>query len=150
MSWKRYRLRKHWYFQDISQRGEKMVRNSFFVRLLSITSLYQKRKDKKIPNNCLFGISISKSILKKAVQRNVCKREIKTMLIQHLRIFENSCGTGKNHPHLAFIISIRPGYLENSSLLNKEILYKLLFFVYNKRGEVVGEKKNGFFSYKKG
>ncbi|MDR1670618.1 MAG: ribonuclease P protein component [Spiroplasmataceae bacterium] len=113
--WKPYRLRKNWQFQGIITSGQKIVNSSFVIFFFS----------NKL-NNCQFGISTPKKIIKRAVDRNYCKRQIREMLIKHLKNNQNSCQMNDNHTHYDFVIITRYFYLENEFQVNQKNLYKLL------------------------
>ena len=122
MLWKPYRLRKNWQFQEIIK-GKQKVFNTSFVIFLAKNNL----------NNCQFGISIPQKIVKKAVDRNYYKRQIRNMLMLHLKKNNDSCQVTNNHSHYNLVIIIRYPYLENNFQTNQENLYKLLFFAYKKK-----------------
>src|SRR6185437_11264156 len=77
-------------------------------------------------SNCQFGISTPKKLVKKAVDRNRLKRQIRDMLISHLKRHHDSCQTDDNHFHCNLVIIIRYTYLENNFSTNQKNLYKLL------------------------
>src|SRR5689334_11026138 len=96
--------------------------NSIFVVFLVANKL----------NNCQFGISTPKKIVKKAVDRNRCKRQIREILIKHLKKNQDSCQSDNNHTHHNLVIIIRNAYLENDFQTNQKNLYKLLDLIYRK------------------
>lgn len=122
MLWKPYRLRKSWQFQAIIEKGKKVANPSFVI--FSV----QNGLD-----NCQFGISVPQKLVKKAVDRNYYKRQVRSMLILHLKEHNNSCQTENNHLHYNFIIIIRYPYLDNDFQVNQKNLYKLLFFIYQRK-----------------
>lgn len=83
--------------------------------------------------NCQFGISVPQKLVKKAVDRNYYKRQIRNMIILHLKKYQNSCQTEVNHSHFSFVLIIRYPYLDNNFATNQENLYKLLFFIYRQK-----------------
>ena len=95
--------------------GQKIVNASFVV--FSV--------ENKL-NNCQFGISTPKKMVKKAVDRNRFKRQVREMLITHLKNHQNSCQTSTNHSHCNLVIIIRYPYLESDFATNQKNLYKLL------------------------
>lgn len=113
--WKPYRLRKNWQFQKIITDGQKIV-NASFVIFLAPNKL----------DNCQFGISTPKKLVKKAVGRNKYKRQIRDMLIKHLKKNQDSCQINDNHMHYDFVIIIRHSYLANDFQTNQKNLYKLI------------------------
>jgi len=115
MLWRPYRLRKNWQFQEIITSGRKTV-NSSFVLFSVVNNL----------KNCRFGISTPKKLVKKAVDRNRFKRQIRDMLISHLKKHHDGCQTSDNHSHYNFVIIVRYPYLENDFQTNQKNLYKLL------------------------
>lgn len=82
-------------------------------------------------SNCRFGISIPQKLVKKSVERNCYKRQIRSMLIQHLKKYNDSCQTSNKHFHYNLIIIIRLTYLSNDFIVNRESLYELLERVSN-------------------
>ena len=122
MLWKPYRLRKNWQFQEIIKAGKK-VANPSFVIFSTENNL----------DNCQFGISIPQKLVKKAVDRNYYKRQIRNMLILHLKENNDNCKVDDNHSHYNFVIIIRYLYLENDFQTNQKNLYKLLFFIYKRK-----------------
>ncbi|WNE41180.1 MAG: Ribonuclease P protein component [Mycoplasmataceae bacterium] len=130
--WRPYRLRKNWQFQEIITDGQKLVNDSFVAFLFA----------NKI-ENCQFGISTPKKIIKKAVDRNHYKRQIRDMLIKFLKKNQDSCQTKENHNHFSFVIIVRYSYLENDFQTNQKNLYKLLDYGYARI------KENSTFETKK-
>jgi ribonuclease P protein component len=96
-------------------KGQKIVNASFVV--FSV---------KNKLNNCQFGISIPKKLVKKAVDRNRFKRQVREMLITHLKNHQDSCKISTNHSHYNFVIIVRYPYLESDFATNQKNLYKLL------------------------
>jgi ribonuclease P protein component len=121
MLWKPYRLRKSQQFQEIISAGQKVSNRNFSIFLT------RNKLD-----NCQFGISTPQKIVKKAVERNYYKRQIRHMLISHLQKYNESCRIDDSHLHYNLIIILRSSYLENDFTTNQESLYKLLFFAYRK------------------
>ncbi|WNE40060.1 MAG: Ribonuclease P protein component [Mycoplasmataceae bacterium] len=119
--WKPYRLRKNWQFQEIITDGQKIVNASFVIFLVS----------NKL-DNCQFGISTPKKLVKKAVGRNKYKRQIRDMLIKYLKKNQDSCQINDNHKHYDFVIIIRHSYLENDFQTNQKNLYKLMELAHRK------------------
>ncbi|KLL05328.1 MAG: ribonuclease P [Mycoplasmataceae bacterium RV_VA103A] len=115
MLWRPYRLRKNWQFQSIITKGKKLV-NSSFVLFFQTNNL----------NNCQFGISTPKKLLKKAVERNRYKRQVREMIISYLKKNQDSCQTNENHFHSNFVVIIRYPYLDLDFATNRKNLYKLL------------------------
>jgi ribonuclease P protein component len=96
-------------------KGQKIVNPSFV--LFSVANNL---------NSCQFGISTPKKLLKKAVDRNRYKRQIRDMLISHLKKHQDSCQISDKHAHNNFVIIIRYPYLDNDFSTNQKNLYKLL------------------------
>ena len=115
MLWKPYRLRKNWQFQEIIVGGQKIANPSFVI--FSV---------KNNLNNCQFGISTPQKLIKKAVDRNRYKRQVRDMIITHLKKHDDSCQINDNHSHCNFVIIIRYPYLDNDFATNQKNLYKLL------------------------
>ncbi|MEG7978526.1 MAG: ribonuclease P protein component [Mollicutes bacterium UO1] len=82
--------------------------------------------------NCHFGISTPQKLIKKAVDRNRYKRQVRDMIISHLKKHADSCQINDNHIHCNFVIIIRYPYLENDFATNQKNLYKLLLADSNK------------------
>jgi ribonuclease P protein component len=114
-------LRKNWEFQKIITHGQKVGNRNFTIFA---------RKNQL--NNCQFGISIPQHFVKKAVQRNYYKRQIRNMLIQHLKKHNDSCQITANHRHHNLVIIIRPAYLDQDFATNCESLFQLLMLAYLK------------------
>jgi ribonuclease P protein component len=119
--WKPYRLRKNWQFQEIITEGQKIVNASFVIFLVA----------NKL-DNCQFGISTPKKLVKKAVGRNKYKRQIRDMLIKHLKKNQDSCQINGNHEHHDFVIIIRHSYLGGDFQNNQKNLYKLMELAHRK------------------
>jgi ribonuclease P protein component len=115
--WRPYRLRKNWQFQKVIMSGQKIANPSFVIFFV-----------KNDLNNCQFGISTPQKLIKKAVDRNYYKRQIRDMLILHLKKYQDSCQTSDNHSHFNFVIIVRYSYLEIDFATNQKNLYKLLLF----------------------
>lgn len=130
MLWKPYHLRKNWEFQKIIHHGRKSGNRNFTI----FTAPNQL-------NNCQFGISIPQHWVKKAVQRNRYKRQIRNMLIQHLKKHNDGCRITTNHQHHNLIIIIRPAYLDQDFTTNRESLFQLLAFVYRKSSRNSSDNK---------
>jgi ribonuclease P protein component len=122
MLWKPYRLRKNWQFQEIIKLGQKTFNHSFVI--FSV----QNKLD-----NCQFGISVPQKLVKKAVDRNYYKRQIRNMLILNLKEHHDSCKLDNEHSHRKFVIIVRHLYLQNDFQTNQKNLYKLLFFIYKRK-----------------
>ena len=118
MLWKPYRLRKNWQFQEIIKLGQKFSNHSFIV--FSV----QNKLD-----NCQFGISVPQKMVKKAVERNRYKRQIRNMLMLRLKENSDSCQASDKHYHGNFVIIVRHLYLEKDFQTNQKNLYKLLTFI---------------------
>jgi len=120
MLWKFHRLCKNWQFQYLIEKGQKISNSIFIIYLLK-----NEKKDEKfyreLNNNCLLGISIPKSLVKKAVKRNLYKRQIRNMLISYFQ--KNSCLI--HYQHFVIIIIIKKNYLENSFFNNQLELYNM-------------------------
>ena len=84
-------------------------------------------------DNCQFGISVPQKLVKKAVDRNYYKRQIRNMLILHLKEHNDSCQVDNNHTHYNFVIITRYLYLESDFPTNQKNLYKLLSFIYQRK-----------------
>jgi len=130
MLWKPYRLRKNWQFKEIIKGGKKVNNASF-----SIFSIENNLE------NCQFGISIPQKLVKKAVDRNYYKRQIRNMLIFHLKEHNDTCQVNNDHIHYNFVIIIRYFYLESSFQINQKKLNKLLFFIYEEKIIIYDTKK---------
>ena len=134
--WRPYRLRKDWQFKDIIiEEGQKVVNLSFTIFFA--------------PNNhcnCRFGISTPKKLINLATDRNFYKRQVKGMLISHLKSEEkkqlNSCQTSTEHSHFDLVIIIRHPYLKNDFVTNQKNLYKLLDLVDRMKGQSDGRNYN--------
>lgn len=125
MLWKPYRLRKNWEFQKIIAQSPPVSNRNF--RIFGAESQL---------NNCQFGISIPRKLVKKAVNRNYYKRQIRNILIYWLKKQNDSCQITANHRHYNLVIIIRPAYLENNFATNQESLNKLLFFAISKKNSI--------------
>jgi ribonuclease P protein component len=72
-------------------------------------------------------------LFKLATDRNFYKRQVKSMLISHLKSGEgkkaDSCQTSTEHSHSDLVIIIRYPYLKNDFVTNQKNLYKLLDLV---------------------
>ncbi|CAG8455563.1 21726_t:CDS:2 [Gigaspora margarita] len=64
---------------------------------------------------------IPRKIVKKATDRNYYKRQIRSILIQHLKIHNDSCHIAKNHLHSNLVLILRPAYLNQDFAANREI-----------------------------
>lgn len=90
-----YRLRKSWEFAEVIEKGKKIISSGIVI-------FYFPNQ----LNNCRFGISVPRKLVKKAAQRNYYKRQVKSILIKH----KDFCQTlPLNHYNL--VIIIRPGFL---------------------------------------
>ncbi|CFW93122.1 Ribonuclease P protein component [endosymbiont DhMRE of Dentiscutata heterogama] len=125
MLWRPHRLRKNWQFQTIITKGKKLVNPSFVVFFLANNL-----------NNCQFGISTPKKLLKKAVERNRYKRQVREMIISYLKKNQDSCQTNGNHSHNNFVVIIRYPYLDLDFATNQKNLHKLLISA--------SQQKNGY------
>jgi len=130
MLWKPYRLRKNWQFKEIIKKGKKVNNASF-----SIFSIENNLE------NCQFGISIPQKLVKKAVDRNYYKRQIRNMLIFHLKEHNDTCQINNDHIHYNFIIIIRYFYLESSFQINQKKLNRLLFLIYEQKNNNIWWQK---------
>jgi len=130
MLWRPYRLRKNWQFQEIIMKGQKIVNPSFVV--FSVANNF---------NNCQFGISTPKKLIKKAVDRNRFKRQVRDMLISYLKKNSDSCQISDNHLHYNFVIIIRYPYLENDFQVNQKNLYKLLLSASQEKSNSLPKKE---------
>ena len=123
MLWKPYRLRKDWQFRNIIVEGGQKIFNPSFTIFFTTND----------SNNCRFGISIPQKLVKLATDRNFYKRQVREMLIFHLKSKEskqsNSCQTDTEHRHIDFVIIVRYLYLKNNFPTNQENLYKLLSLI---------------------
>ena len=123
MRWKSYRLRKDWQFENIITEGGQKAVNPSFTIFFTIND----------HSNCRFGISTPKKLIKLATDRNFYKRQVKGMMISHLKSGEkkqsNSCQTITEHLHSDLVIIISYSYLKNNFATNQENLYKLLNLV---------------------
>ena len=131
MIWKPYRLRKNWQFQAVIKGGQRLANPSFVIFSVENTL-----------DNCLFGISAPQKLVKKAVDRNYYKRQIRNMIILRLKENINSCQIRSAHQHRNFVIIVRRLYLENDFATNQRNLYKLWSLVYEKRNSITYEKRD--------
>ena len=131
MIWKPYRLRKNWQFQAVIKGGQRLANPSFAIFSVENTL-----------DNCLFGISAPQKLVKKAVDRNYYKRQIRNMIILRLKENNNSCQIKSVHQHRNFVIIVRRFYLENDFATNQRNLYKLWSLAYEKRNSITYEKRN--------
>src|SRR5688500_9619174 len=72
-------------------------------------------------NNCCFGISVPRKIVKLATKRNLYKRQVYSMLISYLKNYGSVCRS-KESFHYDFFIIIGSLYLENDFETNKKKL----------------------------
>src|SRR5271156_4458074 len=93
---KSYRLRKNWQFQKIIEAKRRIFNDSFVIFWTANNQV-----------NCQFGISIPRKLVKKAVDRNYYKRQIRHMLLLHLKKRNYSCQTIPPHFHSNLVIIIR-------------------------------------------
>ncbi|WP_425451147.1 ribonuclease P protein component [endosymbiont GvMRE of Glomus versiforme] len=138
MLWKPYRLRKNWMFQAIiKDKSKKRLINSSFLVFATKNSL----------NNCKFGISIPKKMLKGSfknkkksfsVKRNKFKRQIREIIIRYLKLNNNSCWTSVNHIHYNLVIIIRHHYLNSDFSTNQINLNNLFCLIF---GNTIGNEK---------
>ena len=91
-------------------------------------------------NNCRFGISTPIKLIKLATDRNFYKRQVRGMLISHLKEHHDSCQISDNHLHYDFVIIIRYSYLKNDFPTNQDNLYKLLLSAYREKSNFQPEK----------
>lgn len=122
MIWKPYRLRKNWQFQAVIKGGQRLV-NPSFVIFSAESNL----------SNCLFGISVPQKLVKKAVDRNYYKRQIRNMIILFLKKNNDNCQRGNVHQHRNFVIIVRHFYLANDFATNQRNLYKLWSLTFERR-----------------
>lgn len=84
-------------------------------------------------NNCRFGVTVPQKLVRLATGRNLYKRQVKSMLISHLKSEEkktpNSCQTTAEHSHSDLVIIIRHSYLKSDFATNQKKLYNLLDLV---------------------
>jgi len=130
MIWKPYRLRKNWQFQAVIKSGQRLVNPSF------TTFSVENNLD-----NCLFGISVPQKLVKKAVDRNYYKRQIRNMIILRLKESNTSCQITNVHQHRNFVIIVRHFYLESDFSTNRRNLYKLWSSTYEKNFNNIWKEK---------
>lgn len=124
MLWKFYKLRKNWQFQAIIKKSKKIFDKNFNI-------FFDKNKSK----NCRFGISIPQKMIKKSVERNYLKRQIRNILIIYLKNNNNCIENFKknsDHFHSNIVIIIKKSYLNNKFENNKENLEKLIDLISEK------------------
>ena len=153
--WRPYRLRKVWQFKDVITKEQKLVNPSFTIFFAANNH-----------DNCRYGIAIPKKLIKLAVDRNLYKRQIRGMLIFHLKSDlkkkMNSCQTDPQHSHSDLVIIIRYPYLKNDFAANQENLYKLLTLIdhskdypttktnfRNRKNNIYDAKKKAKFQFRK-
>ncbi len=73
-------LKKNKEFKLVFKKGKNIRSSSLYVRYISRDKL---KPDFYAKNNSIFGITISKKISKKAVDRNLLKRRIKSIIQQN-------------------------------------------------------------------
>jgi len=98
-------------------------------------------------NNCRFGISIPRKGVKKATQRNYCKRQIKNMLTFSLKKDRDTCQFSQPN-HYDLVIIIRSGFLTTDQFAAKQkSLVELLASISQKELCSVNLTKNKRISY---
>jgi len=98
-------------------------------------------------NNCRFGISIPRKGVKKATQRNYCKRQIKNMLTFSLKKDRDTCQFSQPN-HYDLVIIIRSGFLTTDQFATKQkSLVELLASISQKELCSVNLTKNKRISY---
>lgn len=137
--WNNYRLRKTQEFQEIIKKRRKIFNNQLII-------FYSEKKDKE---NCRFGISIPKKIVKKAVYRNKYKRQIKSILISIIKEKSNPLRRISNWD---LVLVIKENFIKENFQKNKDDLKKLLnFFIWknnnsqsrsNFKNQIKKEKRN--------
>jgi|SRR4051812_3283483 len=116
-----YRLRKTWEFAKTIEKSKKVV-NSGFVIFCSPSQL----------NNCRYGISIPRKLVKKAVQRNHYKRQIKNILLKYKDVCQNLSSS-----HYNLVIIVRPGFLAIDQFFAKQkSLVELLDSIFQREPEL--------------
>lgn len=116
-----YRLRKTWEFAKAIEKNKKVV-NSGFVIFCSPSQL----------NNCRYGISIPRKLVKKAVQRNHYKRQIKNILAKYKNVCQNLSSS-----HYNLVIIVRPGFLAIDQFFAKQnSLVELLDSIFQREPEL--------------
>lgn len=116
--WNIHRLRKTREFSSVISQGKKAINQNFLI------SCSHNKLD-----NCRFGISIPRKLVKKAVKRNYYKRQIRNMLIFFLKKFNCQFIHPLNSlTHYNLVIIIRINYLDviKSYQSKQENLYKLI------------------------
>ncbi|RHZ37739.1 ribonuclease P protein component [endosymbiont GvMRE of Glomus versiforme] len=132
--WNLYRLRKGWGFSKVLNQGKKTV-NSEFVIFYLPNQL----------NNCRFGISIPRKIVKKATQRNYYKRQIKNILTCFLKEQKDDCQVYRSN-HYDLVIIIRSGLSEKFTARQKSLV-ELLASISQKESNSVNLTKNKINTY---
>ena len=134
--WSAYRLHKTWEFSEVFKQGKKVI-NSEFVAFYLPNHL----------NTCRFGISVPRKIVKKATQRNYCKRQIKNILVSFLREHEIICPFNQPN-HYDLVIVIRPNFLTiNDFSAKQKSLVELLDLIPQKKLHLNNPIKNKRTSY---
>jgi len=115
-----YRLRKPWEFAEVIEKGKKIV-NSEFVIFYSSSQL----------NNCRYGISVPRKLVKKATQRNHYKRQIKNILVKRKDVCHALFSS-----HYNLVIIVRSGFLVIDQFFVKQnSLIKLLDSIFQRKPE---------------
>ena len=142
------RLQKKWHLQKgkvISSRQFLKISDNKADKKTTYFIIYY---DDNKHNECRFGISIPRRMVKLATKRNLYKRQIYSMLISYFKAYDSIC-KGKRSFHYDFFIIIGSFYLENNFETNKKKLQNLLFFVKNRINLKKSKIKNNNVSYKK-
>ncbi|RHZ36551.1 ribonuclease P protein component [endosymbiont GvMRE of Glomus versiforme] len=132
--WNLYRLRKVWGFSKILSQGKKIV-NSDFVIFYLPNQL----------NNCRFGISIPRKVVKKATQRNYYKRQIKNILTCFLKESKDDCQIYQSN-HCDLVIITRSGLSEKFAARQKSLV-ELLASIPQKKLSSINLTKNKTTTY---
>ena len=121
--WSTYRLHKVWEFSEVFKQGKKVINSEFLVFYLP-----------NHLNTCRLGISVPRKIVKKATQRNYCKRQIKNILASSfLREHEIICPFNQPN-HYDLVIVIRPNFLMvNDFSVKQKSLAELLDLIPQKK-----------------
>jgi len=98
-------------------------------------------------NTCRFGISVPRKIVKKATQRNYCKRQIKNILVSFLREHKIICPFNQPN-HYDLVIVIRPNFLTiNDFSAKQKSLVELLDLIPQKKLRLNNLVKNKRTTY---
>ena len=127
---KKYRLRKAWDFQKVIEKGERFYSKNFTIFLKKNNRFTKNSQEKKHR----IGISIPQKMVRKAVERNKYKRQLKNILLE---IYKEENNLLKQFDHWDFIFVIRNQFLCTSFKENKENLKNLLnFLCFKKRKRI--------------